>query len=152
MSEKKSGCGCLLLIVILMTVGYSCFAYYDAADQPINWPTVAKVYGWTLAICFGVRILWALIIHRRKKPQPRIPDLVVEVQSPNVAYGDLGDLSATPRQLEFIRILGGNPREDMSMAEASAMIDELKIERDIHNREEARHRFKQRKENKEKEL
>lgn len=144
MSEKKSGCGCLLLIVILMTVGYSCFAYYAAADQPINWQTVAKVYGWTLAICFGVRILWALIFHRRKKPQPRIPDFVVEVQSPNVAYGDL---SATPRQLEFIRILGGNPREDMSMAEASALIDELKIERDIHNREEARRRFKKRKEN-----
>lgn len=147
MANNKSGCGCLLLIVILMTVGYSCFAYYDAADQPINWPTVAKVYGWTLAICFGVRILWALIFHRRKKNQPRIPDFVVEVQSPNVAYGDLGDLSATPRQLEFIRILGGNPREDMSMAEASAMIDELKIERDIHNHEEAHRRFKHRKEN-----
>ena len=149
MSEKKSGSGCLLLIVILMTVGYSCFAYYDAADQPINWPTVAKVYGWTLAICFGVRILWALIFHRRKKPQPRAPDFVVEVRSTDESPDDL---SATPRQLEFIRILGGNPREDMSMAEASAMIDELKIERDIHNREEARRRFKQRKENEEKEL
>lgn len=148
MSEKKSGCGCLLLIVILMTVGYSCFAYYDAEGQPINWLTVAKVYGWTLAISFGVRILWMCLFRRRKKPTPRVPDFVVEVrsaESPN-------DLSATPRQLEFIRILGGNPREDMSMAEASAMIDELKIERDIHNREEARYRFKQRKENKEKEL
>ena len=143
MSEKKSGCGCLVLIVILVTVGYSCFAYYDAEGQPINWPTVAKVYGWTLAICFGVRILWMFLFRRRKKPTPRDPDFVVEVrsaESPN-------DLSATPRQLEFIRILGGNPREDMSMAEASALIDELKIERDVYNREEASRRMEQRKKN-----
>lgn len=143
-ARSKRGClSQLLFVAAVCTFFYVLLTHMSSEAIPIPWQSVKAPLLWM----FGLAFLFKLISPRRKTRIPeKRPDFVVEVNGVNVEtpYRS-NDISASARQLEYIKALGGKPKKGMSLAEASAMIDKLKIERDVKRQEEVARRVATRK-------
>ena len=134
----KSKRGCLSQLLFVIAVCYLFFVIFShgksSSTDPIPWSDALSTLAWLL----GLSVFFKIISPRRKGVETSSADFTVDVRSVGSS-----DVSASPRQLEYIKALGGKPKKNMTLAEASRLIDELKIEHDIKQREEVKRRLKE---------
>ena len=136
--KRKTKSGCLSRLFFVAAVCYAFFVIFSHGQSsemdPIAWKTAGKVF----AILLGLSFLFRLTSARHRKDETDAPGFTVTVEA--VVRGS-DDISASARQLEYIKALGGTPKKSMTMSQASAMIDKLKIEREIQQRKEIKQRL-----------
>lgn len=133
---RKSNRGCLSQLLFIAAFVFVCYAVYSHCSDdatPIAWRTTGIALAWML----GLAVFFKLISPRRQKDTA--PDFTVTVETVNRGSDDI---SASARQLEYIKALGGKPKKNMTLSEAPALIDKLKIERDVEQRREVERRLK----------
>lgn len=136
---KSSKYGCLSRLLFVAAVATFFFVLYSHSANSyvtVSWQSAKTPILWML----GLALFFKLISPRRKQVIESSPDFTVKVEGVEICGRDDSNL-ATVRQLEYIKALGGNPKNGMTMSEASALIDELKIEHDIKQREEVERRL-----------
>lgn len=128
--------GCLSKLLVIIAIAYAWYAvlsHFISTATPISFRTAAITLAWML----GLAIFFKIIAPRKRKTTGG-PDFTVTVEGVNFKSDDI---SASARQLEYIKSLGGKPRKNMTMSEASAMIDELKIIREVERQKEVKRRL-----------
>lgn len=137
--KKTSNFGCLSQLLFVAAVSTFFFVLYSHSDNSavtVSWQSAKTPILWML----GLALFFKLISPRKKQVFKSSPDFTVKVEGVEICGRDDNNL-ATFRQLEYIKALGGNPKKGMTMSEASALIDELKIEHDVKHREEVERRL-----------
>lgn len=131
---KNSNRGCLSQLLFVAAFVFACYTVYSHHSPdatPVEWRTAGIALAWML----GLAVFFKLISPRRQKYTA--PDFTVTVETVNRGSDDI---SASARQLEYIKALGGKPKKNMTLSEASALIDKLKIEREVKQRNEIERR------------
>ena len=140
---SKRGClSRLLFIAALIFFSYTVYSHFAKDATPVEWSDALTSLAWML----GLSVFFKLISPRPKRDTSPFANFDVEVRS--VDHGlerGSNDISASARQIEYIKALGGTPKKNMTLSEASAMIDDLKIQHDIELREEKERRIAERK-------
>ena len=135
--RPKSKRGCLSSLFFFAAIAfafYTVYSHFSKDATPVDLGDAATSLAWLL----GLAIFFRIISPRKRHDES--PDRSFTVTVESVDRGS-SDISASARQLEYIKSLGGTPKQNMTMSEASAMIDELKIEREIQHRKEVKRRL-----------
>lgn len=128
--------GCLSRLLFIAAIAffwYVIYSHHSSDATPVEWSDAARSLAWLLGLAIFFRI-----ISPRKRRATGGPDFTVEIKGVDFKSDDT---SASARQLEYIKSLGGKPRKNMTMSEASAMIDELKIIREVERQKEVKRRL-----------
>ena len=135
--RPKSKRGCLSRLFLFAAIAfafYTTYSHFSKEATPVDISDAATSIAWMLGLSVFFRII------SPRKQHDELPERSFTVTVESVDRGS-SDISASARQIEYIKSLGGTPKPNMTMSEASAMIDELKIEREIQHRKEVKRRL-----------